>query len=74
VETPDQLSLLAAAVAGEFNDYLTLILNHAAEGNLAGVEAAALRCREITRELLAFTCRYGTPPAPRVLSRVLREA
>ncbi len=73
MEAPDQLSLLAAAVASEFNDYLTLILNHAVAGDLDGVEEAARRCNEITRELLAFTCRYGTPPAPRVLSRVLRE-
>jgi signal transduction histidine kinase len=67
---------LAAAVASEFNDELTLLLNQlsmllqqvgrenpAAEG-LLRAQHAALRCTVITGELLEYTRRSGNLPKP----------
>ena len=79
---PDRAGLLAAAVASEFNDELTLILSqceislerlgadHPAADTLLELQQAALRCAAITHCLLTFTVRSGAPhPAP--LERVL---
>lgn len=68
---PDRAGMLAAAVASEFNDELTLILSHcersleilggghpAAEA-LMELRQAALRCAAITHCLLTFTARTG---------------
>lgn len=79
---PNPAPALAAAVASEFNDELTLILNHVelslaqlasehpAVAELKELEHAALRCADITRRLLAFTRRSGAVcPVP--LERVL---
>ncbi len=80
--TPDRAGMLAAAVASEFNDQLTLILSqcemslerlsadHPAVDPLLDLRQAALRCAAITHCLLTFTARKGAPhPAP--LGRVL---
>ncbi len=79
---PDHAGLLAAAVASEFNDELTLILSqceislerlaadHPAVDALLELRESALRCAAITNCLLTFTARSGAPhPAP--LKRVL---
>lgn len=79
---PDRAGALAAAVASEFNDELTLILSqceislellgsgHPAAEALVELRHAALRCAGITHSLLGFTLRAGAPrPAP--LAQVL---
>jgi hypothetical protein len=76
---------LAAAVASEFNDELTLLLNelsltqeslgrgHPAGRRLVAARHAALRCTAIAANLLEFTRRSGlsgrTPPLERLLAR-----
>ncbi len=74
---------LAAAVASEFNDELTLLLNelsltleflgrgHPAGARLVAARHAALRCTAIAQNLLDYTRRTGvtgrTPPLERLL-------
>jgi hypothetical protein len=65
----DQLSCLALAAGKDFNDELTLILNHAAASRellgpehpagrgLEELQHAAIRCAEISRCLLLLTLR-----------------
>lgn len=65
LERSDRLRSLAAAVAEEFNDELTIILNHVALSldllgpehpaleELKDLERSARRCAEIARDLLA---------------------
>jgi hypothetical protein len=74
---------LAAAVAGAFNDELTLLLNqlmmlveatgreHPLATRLRAAQHAALRCSVITGELLEFSQQSGhfRPPVP--LKRLL---
>ena len=79
---PDRAGMLAAAVASEFNDELTLILSqceislerlgagHPAADALLELQQAALRCAAITHCLLSFTVRSGAPHAA-PLERVL---
>lgn len=81
----EPLAALAAAVAAEFNDELTLLLNQLAllidqagrespaGHGLITAQQAALRCSRITGQLLDFTRRSGNPrrvePLGRLLSR-----
>ena len=75
---PDRAGMLAAAVASEFNDELTLILGqceisleligggHPAAEALFELQQAALRCAAITDCLLTFTVRSGMPQPARL--------
>jgi hypothetical protein len=77
------MAVLAAAVANEFNDELTVLLNeicnssqllvadHPAHRSLRYAHRAALRCHQITRSLLEFSRRTPGPARPERLHTVL---
>lgn len=81
----NRVALLAAAVAHDFNEELTMILSqvdasldllepeHPAAGQLAELERSAQRCAGITRELLAYSRRLGAKPRGVPLSRLLHD-
>jgi hypothetical protein len=69
---------LAGAVAGEINDYLTVVMNSRwiespCPENLAAVESATRRCRLIARGLTLYAERYGNFGRPVPLRAVLDE-
>jgi C4-dicarboxylate-specific signal transduction histidine kinase len=76
------MAAMAASVASEFNDELTLLLNelsislglvgreHPARARLIAAQRAALRCTGITGTLLDFTRRNGVA-RPFPLKRLL---
>ena len=79
------MAALAASVASEFNDELTLLLNqliisldllgqeHPASQGLVSAQHAALRCEGITRNLLEFTRRVQAPNRPKPLPVLLEQ-
>ena len=80
------MARLAASVASEFNDELTLLLNqlsgsldlvgteHPANEGLVAAQQAALRCSAITHNLLEFTRQAGPLVRPLPLGRLLDRA
>lgn len=76
---------LAASVASEFNDELTLLLNelvftldllgreHPASARLKSAQHAALRCTGITGSLLAYTRRTDAESRTVPLRKLLEE-
>jgi C4-dicarboxylate-specific signal transduction histidine kinase len=76
------MAVMAASVANEFNDELTLLVNelaaslrllgreHPARLSLVAAQHAALRCTAITADLLEFTRRNGAS-RPLPLERLL---
>ena len=83
VEATRNAAVLAASVASEFNDELTLLLNqlaasldliggeHPARAELVAAQHAARRCSGITWDLLEFTRRTGSEARPVPLERLL---
>lgn len=78
-----EAAALAASVASEFNDELTLLLNevtltmemlgreHPGRARLRSAQHAALRCTAITGSLLEFTRRQGAAARARPLRMLL---
>ena len=85
MEPAHGMAALAASVASEFNDELTLLLNeltwsldllgqeHPASAEIAAAQRAALRCSGMTRRLLAYTQRMGPPVRPVPLETLLER-
>lgn len=83
MEPAHSMATLAAAVACEFNDELTLLLNclsysldlvgreHPASERLISAQQAALRCSGITNNLLEFTRRVEARARPLPLGVLL---
>lgn len=83
MECGPEPAVLAASVASEFNDELTLLLNelvltmemlgreHPARARMKSAHHAILRCTAITGSLLEFTRRTGAPGRTRPLGSLL---
>ncbi|HWQ52315.1 MAG TPA: hypothetical protein VN442_01435 [Bryobacteraceae bacterium] len=85
MKNPAHPAALAASVASEFNDELTLLLNelvftldllgreHPASRRLKSAHHAALRCTGITGSLLEYTRRAGAATRTVLLRELLEE-
>ncbi|MBK9037419.1 MAG: PAS domain S-box protein [Myxococcales bacterium] len=83
VQKLESLGVMAGGVAHDFNNLLAVILGEASvlrlglppetAAALATIESAALRARELTQQLLAYTGRQVTPVEPTDLHQLIHE-